>query len=112
MGTRPEQDEYPEHLPQDQRQTDRRQVSRTAEDVVARLNEMMSGWANYFTLGRVSPAYKAGDRHATRRRQQWFRQKHKLHSGGHVRFFDEWLWQHHGLVHLVPTTRHLPRAKA
>ena len=33
--------------------------------VVARLNRLLTGWANYFTLGQVSPAYAAVDRHAT-----------------------------------------------
>ena len=33
--------------------TDRRYVGRSAEGVVGRLNRMMSGWANYFTLGQV-----------------------------------------------------------
>ena len=35
--------------------------------MVARLNRLLTGWANYFTLGQVSPAYEAVDRHATRR---------------------------------------------
>ena len=35
------------------------------ESSVARLNR--HGWANYFTLGQVCPAYAAIDRHATRR---------------------------------------------
>ena len=42
---------------------------------------MMSGWANYFTLGQVSMAYKAVDRHATRRLRQWFWRKHKVKVG-------------------------------
>ena len=74
---------------------------------VTRLNRMMSGWANYFTLGQVSPAYKAVDRHATRRLRQWFGRKHKVRSGGCVRFPDERLWKHHGLVRLGPKTRYL-----
>ena len=39
--------------------------------VVERLNRLLTGWANYFTLGQVSPAYVAIDRHATRRLRQW-----------------------------------------
>ena len=35
--------------------------------VVGRLNRLLTGWANYFILGQVSPAYEAIDRHATRR---------------------------------------------
>ena len=36
-------------------------------EIVNRLNRAMSGWANYFHLGQVAPAYKAVDKHATRR---------------------------------------------
>ena len=37
------------------------------KEIVTRLNRLLTGWANYFTLGQVSPAYAAIDRHATRR---------------------------------------------
>ena len=93
-------------------QTGRRCVGWSAAEVVERLNRMMSGWANYFTLGQVSPAYKAVDQHATRRLRQWFRRKHKVRSGGYVRFSDEWLRETCGLTHLGPTTTDLPWAKA
>ena len=33
---------------------------------------MISGWANYFTLGQVGPAYAAVDTYAAQRLQQWF----------------------------------------
>ena len=45
--------------------------------VVKRLNRLLTGWANYFILGQVSPAYVAIDRHATRRLRQWLCRKHK-----------------------------------
>ena len=93
-------------------QTGRRHAGRSAEETVTRLNRMMSGWANYFTLGQVSPAYKAVDRHATRRLRQWFGRKHRVRSGGYVRFPDERLWKRYGLVRLGPRTRYLPWAKA
>ena len=93
-------------------QTGRRYVGRSTEEVVGRLNRMMSGWANYFTLGRVGPAYKAVDRHATRRLRRWFRRKHKVRSGRYVRFSDDWLWNQCGLARLEPTTGDLPWAKA
>ena len=41
------------------------------EVVVGRLNRLITGWANYFCLGQVSPAYAAVDRQATRRLRQW-----------------------------------------
>ena len=34
--------------------------------MVEHLNRTMTGWANYFCLGQVSPAYRAIDRHAVR----------------------------------------------
>ena len=48
------------------------------EIVVARLNRMMIGWANYFCLGPVSKAYRAVERHARKRLRQWLCAKHKV----------------------------------
>jgi len=73
---------------------------------------MMSGWAQYFSLGQVSPAYAAIDAHATKRLRQWLARKHKVRGGEYVRFPDERLWDHYGLIRLAPTTAGLPWAKA
>ena len=81
-------------------------------DVVARLNRLLTGWANYFILGQVSPAYAAIDRHATRRLRQWLCRKHKVKSGPYVRFPDERLWQEYRLTRLGTRTTSLPWAKA
>ena len=81
------------------------------EVVVERLNRLLDGWATYFTLGRVRPACAAMDRHATRRRR-WLRRKHKVRSGGFVRFSDARLWQAYGLTRLNLRTAGLPWAKA
>ena len=80
--------------------------------VVARLNRALTGWANYFTLGQVSPAYRAVDRHATRRLRQWLCRKHKVRSGKSVRFPDERLRQEYGLTCLAQRTASFPWAKA
>ena len=80
--------------------------------VVARINRLLTGWANYFTLGQVSPAYAAIDQHATRRLRQWLCRKHKVQFGKYVRFPDERLWQEYGLTRLVPRTASFPWAKA
>ena len=112
IGTRPSKASVQSICRRVSEQTDRRFVVRSAETIVARLNRMMSGWANYFDLGQVSPAYRAVDRHATRRLRQWFKRKYKVRSGGYVRFSDNWLREHCGLTHLAPTTRNLPWAKA
>ena len=80
--------------------------------VVARLNRLLTGWANYFTLGQVSPAYAAVDRHATRRLRQWLSRKHKVRSGKEVRFPNGRLWEEFGLTRLAPHTASFPWAKA
>ena len=43
-------------------------------------------WANYFSLGQVSPAYSAVNRHAVRRLRRWLCLKHKVRTGKYVRF--------------------------
>ena len=84
----------------------------TAEMVVERLNRLMSGWAAYFCLGQVSPAYNAVDRHAIRRLRQWLCRKHQVRDGKYVQFPDSRLSNEYGLVRLGSTTKGLPWAKA
>ena len=48
----------------------------------------MSGWANYFSLGQVSPAYNAVNRHT--RLRQWLKAQD---AGGEIRgYSEERLW--------------------
>ena len=83
-----------------------------SEVVVGRLNRLMIGWANYFILGQVSPAYAAIDRHATRRLRQWLCRKHKVRFGNYVRFPDARLWNDYGLTRLATRRASFPWAKA
>ena len=80
--------------------------------VVERLNRLLTGWANYFILGQVGPAYEAVDQHAKRRLRRWLCRKHKVRSGKYVRFPDARLWQEYGLTRLRPRAASLPWAKA
>jgi hypothetical protein len=41
--------------------TERKMLGLKPEDVVKRLNRMLIGWANYFSLGPVHKAYRAVD---------------------------------------------------
>ena len=54
--------------------------------VVGHLNRTITGWANYFRLGHVSPAYSAVYQHTIRGRRQWLCRKHKVKSGKSVCF--------------------------
>ncbi len=82
------------------------------EQVVGRLNRAVLGWANYFRLGQVSPAYRAVDAHATKRLRQWLCRKHKVRSGQSVRYPDTRLWDDLGLTRLAMRTASRPWAKA
>ena len=92
--------------------TTRKDVRLSPMEVVTRLNRRLAGWANYFSLGQVSPAYAAINQHATRRLRQWLCRKHKVRSGKYVRFPDERLWTEYGLTRLALRTQSLPWAKA
>ena len=112
IGTRPSQGSVQSICRRISEQTDIRFGSMDAEEMVRRLNWIISGWANYFTLGQVSPAYQSVDRHATRRLRQWFCRKHKIKSGEYVRFSDIRLRETYGLQYLAPRTKNFPWAKA
>ena len=72
--------------------------------VVAKLNRIMIGWANYFCLGPVSQAYGAVDNHACKRLRQWLCAKHKVGRRVPKRFPPAYLHDVLGLVRLTART--------
>jgi hypothetical protein len=92
--------------------TDRRTGLLDAEEIVGRLNRKLTGWANYFCLGPVSPAYHAIDTHVRQRLRRWLCKKHKVAGTGTTRFPDQVLHEDLGLVQLAPRTHNLPWAQA
>ena len=112
IGTRPSQASVQSICRRVSEVTARRYGLLEPEVVVGRLNRLMTGWANYFRLGQVTPAYAAVDRHATRRLRRWLCRKHKVRSGKLVRFSDARLWDKCQLTRLAPRTVSFPWAKA
>ena len=84
----------------------------TPEVMVESLNRTIVGWANYFSLGQVSPAYSAVNRHAAKRLRQWLCRKHQTKTGMYMRFPDQRLHNDFGLFRLTRTALGLPSAKA
>ena len=112
IGTRPSQASVQSICRRISEQTAKRYGLMEAEERVQRLNRMLSGWANYFHLGQVSPAYAAIDAHTTKRLRQWLCRKHKIRVGQFVHTSDDRLWDDYGLTKLAPKTKGLPWAKA
>ena len=112
IGTRPSKASIQSICRKISAQTHRRYSRQDPSWMVDRLNRMISGWAQYFQLGQVSPAYVAIDKHATKRLRQWLCRKHKVRGGKSVRFPNEKLWNDYGLTRLAPATKSFPWAKA
>jgi len=112
IGTRPSRKSIRRMVVSISEVTDRRLGLLDAEEIVGQLNRKLTGWANYFCLGPVSPAYHLLDNHVRHRLRRWLCKKHKVAGQGTSRFPDQYLHEALGLVHLAPRTHDLPWAKA
>ncbi len=71
------------------------------QEMVARLNRMLRGWANYFREGTVSAAYRIVDAHACFRLRQWLGRRERVQGSSRSRFSEPYLRRTYGLVKLV-----------
>jgi RNA-directed DNA polymerase len=112
IGTRPSRKKIQSLCREMSEMTARRWTPLAPEEVVARINRTITGWANYFCLGSVSQAYAAVDRHVGYRLRHWLRRKHQVRGGIYTRYPDSYLYGELGLDRLAPRTRSFPWAKA
>jgi RNA-directed DNA polymerase len=91
-------------------ETGRNQTLLDQATVIATLNRMMTGWANYFCLGPVSKAYRAVEQHARRRLRQWLCAKHDVSWPATKRYPEAALHADLGLIRLTTRTRSSPWA--
>jgi RNA-directed DNA polymerase len=92
--------------------TDRRSSGRPTEEVVGEINRMLSGWANYFSLGTVGRVYNLVDRHVGFRLRMWLHAKYRTARVGNQRFIDAATARRIGLERLSWRKGSLPWAKA
>ena len=111
IGTRPSKQSIQRVTSRISELTTRRMSLLEADEVVQRLNRLLTGWGNYFCLGPVSGAYRAVDMHTGHRLRQWLRRKHKVKNQGYTRYSGEYLYEQLGLVCLQTRTRDFPWAK-
>jgi group II intron reverse transcriptase/maturase len=112
IGTRPSREKVIKLCRAISEKTSRSWEFRCHEELVADLNRLLVGWANYFCLGPVSKAYVAVDRHVSRRVRRWLCGKHRVQGKGTSRFPDYYLYQKLGLVQLKGRTHNFPWANA
>ena len=83
------------------------------EALIYQVNTVLRGWANYFSYGTLSPAYRVVHRHAVHRVRQWLGRKFKIQGRGYYQFSDQHLTDKLGLLNLtthVPSSRKRPPA--
>ena len=112
IGTRPSKASVQSICRKISDMTARRHGWQSPEVMVERLNRTVTGWANYYSLGQVSPAYSAVNQHTIRRLRRWLCLKHKTRHGAFVRFPDKRLYDDYGLTRLTRQTTGLPSAMA
>lgn len=112
IGTRPSKKRITRICQTISEMTEARYVRLTPRQRIADLNRVLVGWANYFSLGPVSKAYRSVDSHARKRLRQWLRAKYKSPTLKYRTYTDSYMHDQMGLIRLTDLKRRFPCANA
>jgi len=82
LGTQPSRKSIKRMVESITQETERRRTVLDAGVIVRNLNRKLTGWANYFCLGPVSPAYQAIKSHVTKGLRRWLCRSIKFKGRG------------------------------
>jgi group II intron reverse transcriptase/maturase len=92
--------------------TCRKNLALPREVIIARLNQALRGWANYFYYGNCSKTFAHLRNYAEERVRTYLRRKHRLKGRGYAQYPRAYLYENLGLYELPATAPWAQAAKA